>query len=118
MLVFSVWVLIRGHNAPGGGFIAGLITSSAFSLYVIAQGTQKLREMLVFELSALLCTGLICALLSSMTAWLKKLPFLTACWVPFGSLFLGTPLLFDLGVYLVVTGGILIMVVALEEGGA
>ncbi|HYI68762.1 MAG TPA: MnhB domain-containing protein [Skermanella sp.] len=49
MLLFSFFILLRGHNEPGGGFIGGLIAASAFALHSIAFGPRALRDLLVFD---------------------------------------------------------------------
>jgi len=113
MLLFSWWVLFRGHNSPGGGFIAGLIAASAFSLYLIAYEVKRLRRLLVIELPIALATGLLLVFGSGLLGVLQNKPFLTAVWfknVPFGS-----PLIFDVGIYLVVVGSVLVVIYALEE---
>lgn len=115
MLIFSFWALFRGHNAPGGGFVAGLITSSAFALYLMAFGKRRLRKILPVRFSVLLCGGLLLVLTSGLMGWFRGMPFLTGSWCcPFMDVFLGSPLLFDVGVYLVITASILMLLVALE----
>src|SRR3990167_5660359 len=99
-MIFSFWVLFRGHNAPGGGFIAGLIASSAFALYLIANGPRKLRSLVKINLSLLLTIGLAVTICSGLISAFFKKPFLTGVWVTIKSLHLqlGTPLLFDVGI--------------------
>lgn len=117
MLLFSLWVLFRGHNAPGGGFIAGLISASAFALYLIAHGPKKLRQLVHINLFLLLSIGLSLTLISGLIGIFSQKPFLTGTWLVLKPLHLslGTPLLFDVGIYLVVLSGILIMLLSLEE---
>lgn len=111
MLLFSLWVLFRGHNSPGGGFIGGLIAASAFALYLIAYGVLQFKKLLVIELPLTLGLGLTCILLSGLLSLLQQKPFLTSMWL---LSWLGTPLLFDIGIYLVVISSILIIIYALE----
>ncbi|AIT64020.1 Na+/H+ antiporter subunit B [Coxiella burnetii] len=117
MLLFSLWVLFRGHNSPGGGFIAGLISASAFALYLITHGSKDLRRFLRFSLSSLLAIGLTVAVLAGLIALIFGKTFLTGIWLILTTHFkLGTPLLFDVGIYLVVLSSTLIIMIALEEG--
>src|SRR3990167_10910487 len=107
-MIFSFWVLFRGHNAPGGGFIAGLIASSAFALYLIANGPRKLRYLLKINLLLLLAAGLAVTVVSGLVAIIFSEPFLTGIWVTITFLHIrvGTPLLFDVGIYLVVVSSV------------
>ena len=114
LLVFAVFLLLRGHNQPGGGFVGGLVAAAAFALYAIAFGVHRARQALLVRPLTLLGTGLFIALLSGLPAVLRGQPFLTAQWAP-GSLPLGTPAVFDVGVFLVVSGVVLMMVFSLAE---
>jgi multicomponent Na+:H+ antiporter subunit A len=114
ILVFSVFLLLRGHNEPGGGFVAGLVAAAAFALYGMAFGVQQARQALLVSPLTLLGSGLLIALVSGVPSMVRGQPFLTALWAP-GSLPLGTPALFDAGVFLVVTGVALMMIFTLAE---
>ncbi|MEF2073186.1 Na+/H+ antiporter subunit B [Consotaella aegiceratis] len=119
MLVFSVFVLLRGHNEPGGGFIGGLIAASAFAIYGIAGGVAPVRRALRFHPMTIAAAGLLLAVTAGLFSMLLGDPFLKAQWV-FPEVFrqeiaLSTPLFFDIGVYLVVTGAITSIALALEE---
>jgi multicomponent Na+:H+ antiporter subunit A len=114
LLVFSVFLLLRGHNQPGGGFVGGLVAAAAFALYAIAFGAHRARQALLVRPLTLLGAGLLIALLSGAPAVLRGQPFLTALWAP-GSLPLGTPVVFDVGVFLVVAGVVLMMIFSLAE---
>lgn len=115
MLFFSIWVLLRGHNAPGGGFTGGLIAASAFSLYLIAYGVKRLKKLLVLDLPITLGLGLLCVVGSGMLSIRNNQPFLTASWFDFLSIKFGTPLIFDIGIYFVVVSSVLIIIYALED---
>ncbi|MCP3680145.1 MAG: Na+/H+ antiporter subunit B [Gammaproteobacteria bacterium] len=115
MLLVSLFTLFRGHNEPGGGFVGGLIAASAFSLYLIAYGAEATRRLLPINLRYIISTGMICALVAGLIPMLDGKPFLTGKWMQWFAL--GTPLLFDIGVYLVVVGAILMVVLSLEEKG-
>jgi multicomponent Na+:H+ antiporter subunit B len=114
LLVFAVFLLFRGHNQPGGGFVGGLVAAAAFALYGIAFGVQRARQALLVKPSTLLGVGLLIALVSGLPAVGRGQPFLTALWtsVP---LAVGTPALFDVGVFLVVAGVVLMMIFSLAE---
>ena len=114
LLVFSVFLLLRGHNQPGGGFVGGLIAAAAFALYAIAFGVQRARQALLVNPLTLLGAGLLIALVSGLPAALRGEPFLAAVWA-FGPVAVGTPALFDVGVFLVVAGVVLMMIFSLAE---
>lgn len=119
LLLFSVFLFFRGHNEPGGGFIGGLIGASAFVLFAVAYGAEKTREILRVDPKTLLGWGLLFGALSGVIAFFQGSAFLTGVWIfptVFGSkLHLGTPLIFDIGVYLVVVGFTLGVILSLEE---
>jgi multicomponent Na+:H+ antiporter subunit B len=115
MLLFSVFVMLRGHNEPGGGFIGGLIAATAFALYVMAEGAGAVRAVLRVDPRKVAGFGLACALAAGLIAVVAGDPFLRGLWIELPSGKVGTPLLFDLGVYLVVLGGVVALVLALEE---
>ncbi len=114
LLLYAVFLLYRGHNEPGGGFVGGLVAAAAFALYGTAFGVQRARRALLVKPMTLLGAGLLIALLSGLPAVLRGQPFLTALWTT-GPLAVGTPALFDVGVFLVVTGVVLMMVFSLAE---
>lgn len=121
LLVFSAYMLLRGHNAPGGGFIGGLIAATGFVVYAIACGTKDARTALRFEPETIAGAGLGIALLAGVAAVLWGDAFFTGQWLFIGAtadskgLPLSTVLVFDIGVYLVVLGAVLSIVFALEE---
>ena len=119
LLLFALFLLLRGHNAPGGGFVGGLVVAAAFVLHLIAYGATASRRALLVEPSALLAAGLVVAVGSGIPAIVLGLPFMTALWttVDVGSLTLdiGTPLVFDIGVFLAVIGVVLTIVFTLAE---
>lgn len=118
MLLFSLFLLLRGHNEPGGGFVGGLVVAAAFALYTLAHGAHEGRRMLRVEPLRLVACGLLIALLSGLLPLILGLPFLTALWssVPAPVIgHAGTPLLFDAGVYLLVAGMSLLIIFTLME---
>jgi multicomponent Na+:H+ antiporter subunit B len=125
LLLFSIFVLLRGHNRPGGGFVGGLVAAGAFALYAFARGSGNARKVLQAAPRTLLGTGLACALGAGLLALVRGRAFLKSLWwephLPGGlTLHLGSTLLFDVGVMSVVVGTVLIMVFAIEgeEQGA
>ncbi len=107
MLIFSIFLLIRGHNEPGGGFVGGLVAGAAFTLYAAAYGVSQAQNALRFDPKALIGAGLLVAVVSALFALPLGLPLMTGLWYPQSIPIIskvGTPLLFDVGVYLVVIG--------------
>lgn len=121
LLLVSVVVLLRGHNEPGGGFVGGLLAASALAIYALAIDFDRARAMLRLHPTAYIGVGLLMAALSGMPALLFGDPFLTGEWISahvFGftdPIKAGTPVIFDIGVYLVVFGSVLLMVFTLVE---
>lgn len=120
MIMFSIFVLLRGHNEPGGGFIGGLIAASAFAIYGIAGGVEPVRRSLYFRPLSISAAGMLLAAASGLPSLLHEVPYLTGLWwfpevIGGVTLALSTPLLFDIGVWLVVVGAIVAIALALEE---
>ncbi len=119
LLLFAVFVLLRGHNEPGGGFVAGLLVAIAYALRALAEGPRAAREALLVTPWQLLGSGLLVALLAAFVPVVMGRPFLTAIWATLGppewELLVGTPLLFDVGVCMVVIGVVLTITLSLNE---
>ncbi|CAN5610677.1 Na+/H+ antiporter subunit B [soil metagenome] len=118
LLLYAVFLLLRGHDEPGGGFIGGLIGAGAFALYGLAFGAAEMRRIIPVSPTTMLGLGLLSGVLSGLFGIFERQPFLTAGWAefPIGDGFkVGSPLLFDIGVFLVVVGFVLAFVLALEE---
>jgi multicomponent Na+:H+ antiporter subunit B len=120
LLLFSLFLLIRGHNEPGGGFSGGLVAASAFVLYRFAFGVDEARRFLPMDPRSLIGIGLLVAIASGSLALLAGQPLMTGLWVRlpapgFDHLDVGTPLLFDVGVYLTVVGVTLLIILPLAE---
>jgi multicomponent Na+:H+ antiporter subunit A len=118
LVAMSVYILLRGHNAPGGGFIGGLIATSAVALIVLARGAKAAKRALRVHPLVIAGVGLVMATLSGLPALLDGArPFLTHLWfkqtVAGVELPLGTALVFDVGVFLVVVGGVSAMLIGL-----
>jgi len=119
MVLFSIFVLLRGHNEPGGGFIGGLIAASALAIYGIAYGVQAVRRAIWFHPLSIAGAGLMLACLSGLLSAVFGVPFMTGLWIYPEILGVEVPLAtvmsFDVGVYLVVVGSITSIALALEE---
>lgn len=108
--VFAFYLFLRGHNAPGGGFIAGLASASSLILLSLAIGIEELRRLIRVDPVRIAAAGLLVAILTGLAPMFTDAAFLTQFnWqlhdVPLlGELHVGTPLVFDFGVYLVVIG--------------
>jgi multicomponent Na+:H+ antiporter subunit B len=121
LLVFSVYALLRGHNLPGGGFIGGLIGATGFILYVIATSVDEARGALRVDPANVAMLGVGVAAISGIMGAFAGQPFLTGQWLFLFAedggkgLPLSSVLVFDIGVYMAVFGGILTLVFAMEE---
>lgn len=121
MIVFSIFVMLRGHNEPGGGFIGGLIAASAIAIYGIAAGPVAVRAAIRIDPLAIAGFGVLLSALSGMISLVYGVPYLTGIWtyLPLGEpeIALSTPLVFDIGVYFVVFGTFSAIGLALEDNG-
>ncbi len=106
-LLFSVYVLLRGHNEPGGGFIGGLIAAAGIAVHALPRGRDALSALLRVSPKTIIGLGLLLALASGLPALLLDLPYLTHQWGTVLGLPVGTTLVFDIGVYLAVVGSVL-----------
>ena len=119
-LLVSVYIFFRGHNLPGGGFVAGLITAVAMILQYVAQGVDWVKPRLKVEYSTLIAIGILCATCTGLASWLFDKPFLTSWFdyfeVPLiGTIELASAIAFDLGVYLTVVGSTLLILANLGK---
>ena len=115
VLVLSVYLLWRGHHAPGGGFIAALVAATGFALVALSEGPGVVRRGLRIRPQYLIGAGLVLSMGAGLIGMMRQQPFLTGVWWPSTSVVAGTPLFFDTGVFLVVLGAILTVLLALEE---
>jgi multicomponent Na+:H+ antiporter subunit B len=118
LLLFSIYVLLRGHNEPGGGFPAGLLASISFVLYTFANGITRSKELFKIHPSYWVPVGLIGILLNGLIPLYFDLPFLTSIWmngkVPIIHN-IGSAFFFEAGVFIIVIGCILTMVFTIIE---
>ncbi len=120
LIVLSLVVLYRGHNEPGGGFIGGLMFGAAYILYAMAFGVAKTQESTFFNPINLTALGLLIAVVSGLPALLLGDSFMTGAWYTFFKqtafeLKLGTPLIFDVGVYFAVAGMLMLVMFSIME---
>lgn len=118
LLIFSFFLLLRGHNLPGGGFAGGLVAAGAFVLVMLSEGVPTARRLLGVDPIKLLGIGLSVAVASGMPSVVAGMPFFTGfwdktVWPVLGKV--GTPLVFDVGVYIVVLGVASLIVFSLGE---
>ena len=123
-LVISLYIFLRGHNYPGGGFIAGLITSLALIIQYIALGQDQAEQMLKAKSGRLyeiwIGTGLTIAGLTALAAWYWGRPFLTSAHIYvsppiLGEMHLASAAAFDVGVYITVVGATMLMISVLGD---
>jgi multicomponent Na+:H+ antiporter subunit B len=122
-LAASVWIFLRGHNEPGGGFIAGLVAVAATALVAIVYGVENARRCMPLRPLQLAITGVLLSLVSGIPGMWTDAPFLTHQWwsIEFAgvSLKLTTVTVFDLGVYGTVWGSFAAYLFALlDDRGA
>lgn len=119
-LVFSFFLLFRGHNAPGGGFVAGLVAGIALTLRFVALGRQGVSAVLTLPPEALMGSGLALSIATGILGWVWGGTFLQGAEASFKVPFLGelkatAALPFDIGVFLVVVGLSAALILALGE---
>lgn len=119
ILALSVFILLRGHNEPGGGFVGGLLVAVAFALIEKAHGVEAARRAMGIEPLVLAGIGLGCCIAGGLWGGVVYGDFLRGVWpwyeeygLPIGSI-----LLFDLGVYLAVAGTVSAILFGLEDAG-
>jgi len=116
-LLVAVFIFLRGHNLPGGGFIAGLVTAVALIMQYLANGVDWTHARMPRNLHPAIGLGLLVALLTGVASMLLGYPFLTSAFThvhwPFADFELASAMAFDLGVYLVVVGATLLILVHL-----
>jgi multicomponent K+:H+ antiporter subunit A len=118
--VISVFFLLRGHNAPGGGFVGGLVMATAFIVQYMVSGTLWIESRMRIHPQYSIALGLMSAATAGAAAWLRSENFLTSLeWharIPLiGEIHVSSTLLFDFGVYLLVVGATTLMLIALAH---
>ncbi len=118
LLMFSIFVLLRGHYLSGGGFVGGLIAAIAFVLHSFAHTTKETLSLFRFSPKTLIPIGLSISILSALLPVFIGAPFFTGLWweesvAVIGSV--GTALFFDIGVYIVVVGVTLTILFTIKD---
>lgn len=113
-LLVAVWLFLRGHNEPGGGFIAGLVAGVALILQYMAEGSRDTQRRMDWNLVGLIGAGILIAALTGLGSWLFGYPFLTSTYTyvtlpVIGTFELASAMVFDLGVFLGVVGTVLLI---------
>ncbi len=119
LLIFlSFDILIQGHHEPGGGFVGGIVAASAIALYALSCGPHNARKLMRVSPRIFIAGGLTLALVSGCVPLFVGAPFLTGIWggsdIPVIQS-IGTPLFFDIGVYLLVIGVMMTFLLTLME---
>ena len=120
IMMFSIYLLLRGHNEPGGGFVGGLAAASAFILNQLAFDVRSTKRLMNVDSLTLVGVGLMMALGSSVFSMLYGQAYFSSHWLtiritPEWQLPIGTPLIFDVGVYLVVLGVTLAILLSISN---
>src|SRR5699024_6820108 len=120
LLGFAVYLLLAGHNSPGGGFVGGLITSAAIILLYMSYGIKTVEKILPINFKILIMIGLILAIATGLGSLLFDVPFLTHSFGTysfplFGDIELATAMLFDLGVYFTVLGATITIILTIAH---
>ncbi|WP_416915950.1 MAG: monovalent cation/H+ antiporter subunit A [Roseicyclus sp.] len=119
-IVVGAYIFLRGHNQPGGGFVAGLVVAIALLMQYMASGFAWTQARKRIEYHTLIGFGVIIAGLTGVGAWLSGTPFLTSAYTyvhlpPIEEFELATAMLFDLGVFLTVLGAVMLMLYSLSR---
>ena len=120
-MMVGIYIFLRGHNMPGGGFVAGLIFAIALLMQYMASGFAWTHQRLRFDYHALIGLGVLIAAATGIGAWFNGKPFMTSAfgyvyppW-PIEKFELATAALFDLGVFLTVMGAVMLMLDSLTR---
>ena len=118
LLLFSIFILLRGHYLPGGGFVGGLIAAIAFVLHAFANGLERTKKLLKIHPGFIMPFGLAISLLSALSPIVTNKPFMTGIWaseaIPVIG-YIGSTLFFDLGIYFTVLGVTLTIIFTISE---
>jgi len=119
-IVVGLYIFLRGHNQPGGGFVAGLVVAIALLMQYMASGFAWTQERKKIEYHTMIGLGVVIAALTGVGAWLADRPFLTSAFTyvhlpPIEEFELATAMLFDLGVFLTVLGAVMLMLYSLSR---
>ena len=121
LLIFSIFLLLKGHNEPGGGFIAGLMASVSIVLVYLTYDIEPVKRFMPISYPAMIALGLFFATGMGLGGVVLGYPFLTQTFDYFqiplvGEIELATALIFDIGVFLTVVGATLLIISSIGEG--
>jgi monovalent cation:proton antiporter len=121
LLIFSIFLLLKGHNEPGGGFIAGLMASVSIVLIYLTYNIETVKKFMPISYPAMIALGLFFAAGTGLGSVVLGYPFLTQTFdyvhIPLvGEIELATALIFDIGVFLTVVGATLLIISSIGEG--
>ena len=119
-VMVGIYIFLRGHNEPGGGFVAGLVIAIALLMQYMASGFAWTQERKKVEYHTMIGLGVVIAGLTGVGSWLSGTPFLTSAYTyvhlpPIEEFELATAMLFDLGVFLTVLGAVMLMLYSLSR---
>ncbi|NUB44256.1 monovalent cation/H+ antiporter subunit A [Fertoebacter nigrum] len=119
-IMVGVFIFLRGHNLPGGGFIAGLVVAIALVMQYMASGFEWTAARQKIDYHALIASGVLVAAATGIGAWFNGLPFMTSAYGyvtlwPLETFELATAALFDLGVFLTVLGAVMLSLASLSR---
>lgn len=120
VFALSLYLMLKGHDEPGGGFIGGLMTAAAFVLLFVSFGAEEFRRVVPINFVSMTVWGLAIAAFSGLILLFSDLPYMSHTFWSFtlpilGNVKFGSTLIFDIGVYLVVIGGAIIIVQTIGE---
>ncbi|MCD2138634.1 Na(+)/H(+) antiporter subunit B [Salinicoccus halitifaciens] len=120
VVTFSIYLFFSGHNAPGGGFIGGLMSAIAILVIYLVFGIDRIKAALPFNYTYMMSIGLLLAVSTGIISWIAGYPYLKQFFdyfqLPFfGEVELTTALIFDLGVYLLVVGAAMTFILTIVE---
>lgn len=121
LLAFSIYLFFAGHNAPGGGFIGGLMTAAAIILMYMTYGFESVKKIIPINFRYVIPFGLLTAVLTGVGSFVFDVPFLSHTFAHFshvpilGEVELATAMFFDLGVYLTVVGVALTIILSIAN---
>jgi monovalent cation:proton antiporter len=120
--IFAFYLLWSGHNAPGGGFVAGLMVAAGIVLLYVIRGSSFIQKEITFDFKYLVAIGLLCCISCGLGAFIFGYPFLTQAFghmrFPIlGNVELSTAFIFDFGVFLTVAGSCLTIIISIGKSG-
>ncbi|MCU0495257.1 MAG: Na(+)/H(+) antiporter subunit B [Chloroflexaceae bacterium] len=118
LLLLSLFMVVRGHNLPGGGFVGGLLVAVGLILQIVAFGPERTRKILPVSYISVAAFGVIFGAVWGLLGLFAGQPYMAAFWIPQpipGIGKVGTPVLFDIGVYFTVVGVITQIALTLAE---